>query len=272
MRQISCIICAYNEGNRIKAILQAVNAHPALKEVIVVNDGSTDNTAALVAAYPDIRVVSYSENRGKTYAMAKGISAAVGDHLMFLDADLAGLGPREIDMLAAPITGGRAQASISLRRNSLGFYRMIGLDFVSGERVIPAWLVRDHVSTLERLPRWGGEAFINQLIIAARLPIEIVDWPGVSNVRKYQKVGRLRGLLAELQMVDDALQVLSPLALARQYLGLLNLIVHPPRASPKSMKTLPSPWRTSAHLRTPRSVAVRARRGRAGAIRRGPVG
>ncbi len=244
MREISCIICAYNEGNRIKAILQAVDAHPALKEIIVVNDGSTDDTAAFVRAYPDIRVVSYLANRGKTYAMAKGISAATGDHLMFLDADLAGLGPREIDMLAAPITSGRAQTTISLRRNSLGFYRMIGLDFVSGERVIPAWLVRDHVPTLETLPRWGGEAFINQLIIEAKLPIEIVDWPGVSNVRKYQKVGRLRGLLAELSMVDDALQVLSPLGFARQYLGLLNLVARPRRALPRSMKTFPSLWRT----------------------------
>jgi glycosyltransferase involved in cell wall biosynthesis len=270
MREISCIICAYNEGDRIKAILEAVDAHPALKEVIVVNDGSTDDTAALVRAHPDVRVVSYSANRGKTYAMAKGISAALGDHLMFLDADLAGLGPKEIDMLAGPVAGGRVQTSISLRRNSLGFYRMFGLDFVSGERVIPAWLVRDHVPTLETLPRWGGEAFINQLIIDAKLPIEIVDWPAVSNVRKYQKVGRIRGFLAELRMVDDALQVLSPLGFARQYLGLLNLVVRPHRALPKLR--LPSPWRTSASLRTPESITVSARRGGAGSAWRRWVG
>ncbi len=244
MREISCIICAYNEGNRIKTILQAVDAHPALKEIIVVDDGSTDDTAAFVRAYPNVRTVSYVANRGKTYAMARGISAASGDHLMFLDADLAGLGPREIDMLVAPINSGRAKTTISLRRNSLGFYRMLGLDFVSGERVIPAWLVRDHVPTLETLPRWGGEAFINQRIIEAKLPIEIVDWPGVSNVRKYQKVGRLRGLLAELGMVDDALQVMSPLGFAQQYLGLLNLVARPRRAASRSTKTFPSWWRT----------------------------
>ena len=110
--------------------------------------------------------------------------------------------------------------------------------------MIPAWLVRDHVPTLETLPRWGGEAFINQRIIEAKLPIEIVDWPGVSNVRKYQKVGRLRGLLAELGMVDDALQVMSPLGFAQQYLGLLNLVARPRRAASRSTKTFPWWWRT----------------------------
>lgn len=245
MRGISCIVCAYNEADRLGTILQAIDAHPALKEVIVVNDGSTDDTVALIDAFPNVRRVSYSANRGKTYAMSKGIAAARGDQLMFLDADLAGLGPREIDLLAAPITSGRAKISISLRRNSLFFYRMIGLDFVSGERVVPAWLLRDHAETMATLPRWGGEAFINQLIIEAKLPIEIVHWPGVTNIRKYQKMGRLRGLLAELRMVESALQILSPLALAGQVIGLRNLVVRSRPGFAKTTRARPwlSPWR-----------------------------
>jgi len=224
VRGISCIVCAYNEADRIGNILRVVDGHPALKEVIVVNDGSTDDTCALARSHPGVRVVSYDANRGKTYAMGQGIAAATGDHLMFLDADLAGLSPRDIDLLATPITSGRAEVSISLRRNSLGVYRLIGLDFVSGERVIPAWLVRDHVARMETLPRWGAETFINQLIIEARLRIAVVDWPDVINIRKYQKVGPVRGVLAELRMIDDALQVLSPLDLARQNIRLLSLV------------------------------------------------
>src|SRR5579863_4743208 len=71
--QISCVVCAYNEAERIGAILEAVSRHPALAEVIVVNDGSTDATAALLAEYPHIKVISYSPNRGKTYALSRGI-------------------------------------------------------------------------------------------------------------------------------------------------------------------------------------------------------
>jgi len=47
-----------------------------------------------------------------------------------------------------------AQVSISLRRNSLALYRLLGLDFVSGERVIPAWMVAESDEAMERLPRW----------------------------------------------------------------------------------------------------------------------
>jgi glycosyltransferase involved in cell wall biosynthesis len=78
---ISCIICAYNEGKRLRTILRALDGHPALKEVIVVDDGSTDDTTALVQEHLDVRLVSYPVNRGKTYAMAQGIAAATGGYL-----------------------------------------------------------------------------------------------------------------------------------------------------------------------------------------------
>ena len=140
--RISCIVCAYNEADRIRHILDAVYRHPMLYEIIVVNDGSTDDTAAMLANYPEIRVLSYSPNRGKTYAMNQGVAAAGGDYLMFLDADLAGVTPADVSALARPVANGLTDVSISLRANSLLIYQAVGLDFVSGERVIPPgwWL------------------------------------------------------------------------------------------------------------------------------------
>lgn len=222
--RISCIVCAYNEADRIRHILDAVYRHPMLYEIIVVNDGSTDDTAAMLANYPEIRVLSYSPNRGKTYALTQGVAAAGGDYLMMLDADLAGVTPADIDALARPVANGWTDVSISLRANSLLLYRALGLDFVSGERVIPAWLVADALTAMQRLPRWGGEAFINDRICREKLSIAVVKWPAVYNIRKYQKVGFLRGVLAELSMVGDAFRVLSPLGAVRQNLQLLGLI------------------------------------------------
>jgi glycosyltransferase involved in cell wall biosynthesis len=222
--RISCIVCAYNEADRIRHILDAVYRHPMLYEIIVVNDGSTDDTAAMLADYPEIRVLSYTPNRGKTYAMEQGVAAAGGDYLMFLDADLAGVTPADVAALARPVANGWTDVSISLRANSLMIYQMLGLDFVSGERVIPAWLVADALTAMQSLPRWGGEAFINDRICREKLSIAVVKWPAVYNIRKYQKVGFWRGILAELSMVMDALRVLSPFGSVRQQWQLLSLI------------------------------------------------
>jgi glycosyltransferase involved in cell wall biosynthesis len=226
--RISCIVCAYNEAERIGAILEAVHRHPALYEVIVVNDGSTDATEALLADYPEIRVISYTPNRGKTYALGRGMAVARGEFLMLLDADLAGVRAADIQALADPVVEGWARVSISLRANSLALYRAVGLDFVSGERVIPARLGREAIRASESLPRWGGEAFINGLITRDKLSIAVVDWPGVFNIRKFHKVGRWRGLVEEVRMTLDALRVLSPAGVVSQNLKLLRLVRRPP--------------------------------------------
>jgi glycosyltransferase involved in cell wall biosynthesis len=218
------VVCAYNEAARIRRILEAVHNHPALAEVIVVNDGSTDDTEAILKDYPAIRAISYTPNRGKTYALTRGIAAATGDYLMFLDADLAGVNAADIQALAEPVIGGRAEVSISLRRNSLAPYRWIGLDFVSGERVIPAPLLDQAVKAMEQLPRWGCEAFINDLIIEEGLSVAVVDWPTVFNTPKTAKRGAWRGVVGELEMIRDAVGFLSPMGVVRQNLALLMLV------------------------------------------------
>lgn len=58
MAEISCTVCAYNERDRIQEILTAVHGHPMLKEVIVVDDGSTGGTAAVLQAWPSLRAVA----------------------------------------------------------------------------------------------------------------------------------------------------------------------------------------------------------------------
>ncbi len=70
--RISCIICAFNEAPRIAGVLAVASAHPLLHEVIVVDDGSTDNTAEIVKRFPLVRLISSQVNRGKSIAMATG--------------------------------------------------------------------------------------------------------------------------------------------------------------------------------------------------------
>lgn len=225
--RVSCVICVYNEADRIQCILDAVIGHPDVAEVIVVNDGSTDGTEDVLRRYEGITRISYAPNRGKTHALGRGISTARNDTVMLLDSDLTGVTAEDISALLQPVLDGRADVSLSLRRNSLGIYRMIGLDFVTGERVLPRSLLAPVVEEFDRLPRWGAEVFMNDRIIRAGLRIAVVDWKNVYNIRKYKKVGFIRGFLAEIGMVRDALSVVPLPQAVRQNAMMLKRKVNP---------------------------------------------
>src|SRR6202008_4493781 len=122
-KPISCVICAFNEAQRIGDVLAAASGHPLIDEIIVVDDGSTDATARCASAFADVTVISLWPNRGKTQALAAGLAAAASDYLMLLDADLDGVTPNDLTELAAPVLSGAADGSISLRGDTLGVYR-----------------------------------------------------------------------------------------------------------------------------------------------------
>ena len=218
--RISCVICALNEGPRIGAVLDVAAAHPLVTEVIVVDDGSTDDTAQVVARYPSVRLISHAKNQGKSKAVATGVAAAAHDLLMLLDADLKGLRDEDLTSLAAPVLDGRAAVSMSLRRNSLAIFRAVGIDFVSGERVVDKALLADVLQEIHRLPRFGIEVFMNQRIIAARRPVAIANWRDVTQARKAEKLGWWRGIRAEGRMILDLMRAVHPLALLAQTLHL----------------------------------------------------
>ncbi len=91
---ISIIVPAYNEENRITKTLQAIEAvmkkGEAEFEILAVNDGSSDSTAAVVQQLENehIHLLSYEKNRGKGGAVKYGVEHADGDYIAFIDADL----------------------------------------------------------------------------------------------------------------------------------------------------------------------------------------
>ena len=110
---ISIVIPAFNEQNRLIGSLDRIVAfmdaqHPDY-EIIVVDDGSTDATAAHVrdrgARYPKLRLEGYRDNRGKGYAIRWGVERATGDAILFSDADLS-TPIEEIDKLLPLLNAG----------------------------------------------------------------------------------------------------------------------------------------------------------------------
>jgi dolichyl-phosphate beta-glucosyltransferase len=113
---LSFLIPAYNEATRLGATLDQVLAYlhdqPYLSELIVIDDGSTDNTVAVVKEYfashtgrVATRVLSYTPNRGKGYAVRQGLLAARAAVALFSDADLS-TPIAEVPALLEPILAG----------------------------------------------------------------------------------------------------------------------------------------------------------------------
>lgn len=201
-RRVSCVIPAYNEAPRIARVLAAVLGHPLVDEVIVVDDGSHDGTAEVVAGIGGARLIRLTQNGGKTAAVAEGVAAARHDLVMLLDSDLLGLDAHHLSALIAPVLEGAADVSISLRRNAPLPWRLIGLDYISGERVLSRQHLGD-LASLRNLPRFGLEVHMNRFWIARRLRVAVVCWPEVESPFKSAKHGAWQGLWADLRMLCD---------------------------------------------------------------------
>ena len=109
--KISVIIPVYNEAHTIKEIISRVQNVDLEKEIIIVDDHSTDGTSEQLkdinAHYNNVQVMTHDRNQGKGAALRTGFAAAMGDIIIIQDADLE-YDPREYQFLLEPILDGRA--------------------------------------------------------------------------------------------------------------------------------------------------------------------
>ena len=151
---LSIVVPAFNEAVRIGGSIQKIDAFmrqsPLSFELIVVDDGSTDNTTAVVrqAQAKGLRLVHNERNHGKGYTVRQGVLAASGKYVLFTDADLS-----------APIEEASKLLDIAIKE---------GADVVIGSRAVDRKYIEKHQTRTREL---GGMAFnlMVRLLLGLRL-------------------------------------------------------------------------------------------------------
>jgi glycosyltransferase involved in cell wall biosynthesis len=134
---LSIIIPVFNERDTIGDVIEAVSNTPYQKEIIVVDDGSTDGTRDILSqvSRPHIRIIMHAGNQGKGRAIQTGLSNTTGDIIIIQDADLE-YDPNEYAVLLKPITMGRADVVYGSRFAGHGAHRVLYFWHYAGNKFL----------------------------------------------------------------------------------------------------------------------------------------
>jgi len=188
---IDVVIPARNEASTIADVVAAARGCRFAREVIVVDDGSSDGTAevAMAAGAKDVR--REMSTGSKAHAMELAVAPTDAGAILFCDADVVGLTATHLDDICRPFVEGRAVMSLGWFDYGMLNPLVRRLPPTSGERVIPRW-VWESVHPARRRG-YSIEIMINEVIAEGRLPTTVRIMAGVSHRTKRHKLGLRKG-------------------------------------------------------------------------------
>ena len=199
---ISAIIPAYNEGNTIGDIIKTVKKIPEIDKIIVVSDGSTDNTVEIARSL-NVKVFEMKINVGKGGAIKKGFEKTDSEILLFLDADLIGLRCEHIYSLINPIKYNLADMTIGIfsQGRLLTDLPQFIMPYLSGQRAIKRQII-DIIPDLDLL-KFGLEVAITKTVKKYNYKVSKVKLYNLTQRMKEEKFGFVEGTKKRLQMYLD---------------------------------------------------------------------
>jgi len=212
---VGIVIPAFNEVKNLRAVLDTVCAVNWFKQIVVVDDGSTDGTIHIAeqAANHNARVLALRlpENQGKAGAMLAGVRALQTDIVMFLDADLVDVSESHLRELYLPFEDHACEMTIAVFRHG-------GLLTDTSHRVAPYLTGQRCLRRTEAeqvlIPlagtRYGVEIGLTVHARRQEWRVQKIIWLGVTHRMKEQKRNGMAGLKSRWQMYRQIMAVVVP--------------------------------------------------------------
>jgi glycosyltransferase involved in cell wall biosynthesis len=205
---ISAIVCALNEAPTIRTVLNALTKSKKIGEIIVISDGSRDETAAIAHTY-GVRVIEHKRRKGKAQSMHEGVMKARGELILFLDSDLYRITTKHVDLLITTHQKNTYGMVVGLRDRGMLLNTIARLfPLISGERILPRDIFEQTPARFKK--GYQIEAALNATARFYNREITTVRLEGVTVRTKFQKRSVVYALV---QYIAMSAQVLSGLLL-----------------------------------------------------------
>ena len=205
---VSAIIPAYNESKTIGNILRVVKSVPLINEIIVVSDGSADDTAEIARNY-GVHVIELIENLGKSGAVKAGLIECAYEIVILLDADLIGLKTDHIYNLLLPVLNDECDMTVGIfkhGRKATDLAQKIAPK-LSGQRALKKNIL-EKIQDIE-LTSYGFEIALTKLVNTDTYNVKEVYLHDVTHLTKEEKLGVLHGFSLRMKMYWDIVKIIN---------------------------------------------------------------
>jgi glycosyltransferase involved in cell wall biosynthesis len=196
---VALIIPAYNEAETIQDVINIAKKSKQFTEIVVVSDGSTDNTVEK-SLECNVKTIALPINSGKGAAMKVGVDNVESEVIAFLDADLVNIRVGHIEDLIEPIKRNEADMTCGIFKAGRGYtdFAQKVTPWLTGQRALKKEIVTNYQDLTDS--KFGAELSLTKLAIEQELRVKKVVLEELTHRMKEEKMGIIKGFWARMRM------------------------------------------------------------------------